>query len=1088
MSNRAGNRGDFSMNTRSIVALCLILQLSYSITLVAPASAHGDGSILFNGTTSKLENDAANILDGSNEITVCVWVKANTFTGSSQRLVFCLSEDAGQLHLNHQTSADTMGWSALLTGSATWTFPVKDGAWQAISVVYDRSLSTNDPIVRVNFADVTESNASPAGSPGAVPDGYCVGNDSTQSFGWDGQIAHLQVFNRILQPDEQDACLRKPGSVTNGLRLWLPMTHATDIDDRSVNRFHGTATALATGANGPAIFTHPIGAPSGVVFLTPGILPVTQFVIPREGDGANHPAGELRGAGIASAIQGTLYGPTDGTNPQEIVVTEDWTTQLMRQWDNGPATQGTPPNQITLAEAVLQPVVRDVSILGKVDLAGYADSLGGPSDIINSNTPGQWNPRFPHGHGIDFNGTTSKLQNTGADVLNNQKKVTVCVWINPDARRENNLGYVFVLDEDDGTSAFYISHGLSDDLLYINKSPGGAGTAGLWQIPIKDGVWNAVCVRLDFSGDNPPTARVNFRPVAVTQLTGPVGIQDQPPTGYCVGNRNPADRTWDGRIAHLQVFNDILTDAEADVALNDPGSFTTNQRLHLPMDGETDTEDLTSNNFDGTPTDLDTIENFHDRETGLALRASGPLVENVGFFHIAGTACMNIRDSNVLAGPIQPFDREMATLRDLSVYRSYSGFLIGTIDTEVGNLEGEFLRDWGIKVPDGVGGVKFEGAVHMSGVKHEEVAPAAYGTAVWFEDNAGTCWGSGPWYCETSDVAMRIGSSGNKITNFFSKDCVFRNLWFENTSQRNSVTNFEIDVLDGVTEVRGCEAILIAGQSNMLSKGTIGGDHAVPAGEIAIRITNGTRQTIRDVDIVGTFGSSAPLISVESQLNNSVIVAKCVGAGTFLDLHPIMATGTARGGTTSTIQFAASQSFPDDSLNGMTVYIIGGTGSTPVQARTITDFVRSSGTATVSPAWTTAPSTDSVYEVRLNGIGPGNYIRVTTTTGNVTKRVNLPPSWDEANWIGVDGLKLRGSITNVSSANPAVITSPNHGLADGDKVAIQDVVGETGVNSGAGTTHTVDVTNADTFTVPVDTTGGSSYTVGTGWWGDWEAK
>ena len=652
---------------------------------------------------------------------------------------------------------------------------------------------------------------------------------------------------------------------------------------------------------------------------------------------------------------------------------------------------------------------------------------------------------------------------------------------------EATIGHVFLLDEVGGTASFSILHG-ADDTLFISKGAGAMGTGGAWTIPITDGKWNAVCVRLDFSGNNAPTARVNFKNVTVSQSVAPSGIDDQPPTGYCVGNRHAQDVTWDGRIAHVQVFNDILTDGEADAALNDPGSFTTNRRLHLPMDGETDTEDLTVNNFDGTPTDLDPALNFHDREIGLYLRASGPLVDNVGFFHIAGTACMNLRDSNNLAGPVQPFDREMATLGDLSVYRSYSGFLIGTIDTEVGNLEGEYLRDWGVKVPPGVGGVKFEGAVHMSGVKNEKAAPAAYGTAAWFENGAGTCWGGGPWYCETSDVGMRIGSSGNKFTNFFSKDCVYRNLWFEHTSQRNSVMNFEIDVLDGVTENNGCEAVLIAGQSNMLANGTFGGEHPVPAGEIAIRITNGTRQTVRDVDIVGTASSSAPLISVESQLNNSVIVAKCVNAGTFIEVHPVLATGTARGGAAGSIQFAASQSFPDGtSLDGMTVYITGGTGSTPVQSRTITGYTRATGTATVSPNWTTNPSTDSVYEVRINGLGAGNQIWL-TTAGTVIKKVNLPPSWDETNNIAVDGMKLRGTITNVSAANPAVITSPSHGLADGDKVAIQGVVGETGVNSAIGTTHTVDVTGDDTFTVAVDTTGGSSYTLGTGWWGNWEAK
>jgi hypothetical protein len=294
------------------------------VVLTVSAGAHGDGSILFNGTTSKLENGAANVLDGSNEITVCVWVKAKTFTGSNPRLVFCLPADAGQLHLNHHTSANTMGWSAFLGGSATWTFPIKDGAWQAISVVYNRSHMDNNPTVRVNFAEVTEPDVSPTGSPGAVLNGYCVGKASNQNNGWDGWIAHLQVFNRPLSATEQDACLREPGSVTNGLRLWLPMTHGTDIDDCSVNRFHGTATELATGANGPAIFTHPHGAPAGIVLLTPGTLPVTQFEIARFADGTDHPAGKLRGIGPASVLRASSSTGSLPAGSNAVVITEDY--------------------------------------------------------------------------------------------------------------------------------------------------------------------------------------------------------------------------------------------------------------------------------------------------------------------------------------------------------------------------------------------------------------------------------------------------------------------------------------------------------------------------------------------------------------------------------------------------------------------------------------------------------------------------------------------------------------------------------------------------------------------------------------------
>lgn len=74
-----------------------------------------------------------------------------------------------------------------------------------------------------------------------------------------------------------------------------------------------------------------------------------------------------------------------------------------------------------------------------------------------------------------------------------------------------------------------------------------------------------------------------------------------------------------------------------------------------------------------------------------------------------------------------------------------------------------------------------------------------------------------------------------------------------------------------------------------------------------------------------------------------------------------LASGTAQGGTTSTIQLAAGESFADDELNGNIVKVTSGTGAG--QARLITDYTGSTDTATVTPSWTTTPSTDSVYEV-----------------------------------------------------------------------------------------------------------------------------
>ena len=74
-------------------------------------------------------------------------------------------------------------------------------------------------------------------------------------------------------------------------------------------------------------------------------------------------------------------------------------------------------------------------------------------------------------------------------------------------------------------------------------------------------------------------------------------------------------------------------------------------------------------------------------------------------------------------------------------------------------------------------------------------------------------------------------------------------------------------------------------------------------------------------------------------------------------------TGTAQGGGTGNnqIQLATSASSTDDIYNGKTVIILSGTGSG--QERTISDYVGSTRTATVSSNWTTNPNNTSVYEI-----------------------------------------------------------------------------------------------------------------------------
>ena len=67
-------------------------------------------------------------------------------------------------------------------------------------------------------------------------------------------------------------------------------------------------------------------------------------------------------------------------------------------------------------------------------------------------------------------------------------------------------------------------------------------------------------------------------------------------------------------------------------------------------------------------------------------------------------------------------------------------------------------------------------------------------------------------------------------------------------------------------------------------------------------------------------------------------------------------------------------------------------------------------------------------------------------------------------------------ITNITNANPGVVTAASHGLSDGDEHSIQDVTGMTGINNKIYTAGNV---TANTYElVGVDTTAFTSYTSG----------
>jgi hypothetical protein len=131
---------------------------------------------------------------------------------------------------------------------------------------------------------------------------------------------------------------------------------------------------------------------------------------------------------------------------------------------------------------------------------------------------------------------------------------------------------------------------------------------------------------------------------------------------------------------------------------------------------------------------------------------------------------------------------------------------------------------------------------------------------------------------------------------------------------------------------------------------------------------------------------------------------------------------------------------------------------------------------------------DLVESTSISRLGVANDIIIQASwLGPTSELIDLPPTWDKSNTIVANGMRIKGSVTNIVNGDPTTtITAPAHGLTGTALVAIGGALGGTNVNSAVGTYHTATVVDANTFTIQLVGSGG--YTAGTGWWGEWITK
>jgi hypothetical protein len=210
-----------------------------------------------------------------NDFTACVWFKPVTGSGTSADRwgLFERNTGSGSYEFYARILADlgTNGRLQFNQGCNTQNGQVViefasdiSGEWHHLCGV----LSGGTPNIYLDGVDATEfSNQDCTGTAKSTSGSdICIGQmDSTAvcSSGTDdegGQLAYFELFSKALSGGEVASVMYCPGSVTDGLVGYWPLTDSGTQYDQSVNSNNGTNSGTAASTDGPPISTNCAGA------------------------------------------------------------------------------------------------------------------------------------------------------------------------------------------------------------------------------------------------------------------------------------------------------------------------------------------------------------------------------------------------------------------------------------------------------------------------------------------------------------------------------------------------------------------------------------------------------------------------------------------------------------------------------------------------------------------------------------------------------------------------------------------------------------------------------------------------------------
>ena len=231
--------------------------------------------MLFNGTTSRVQNNTADFNAGNAKYSVMVFFKATTLGETSNGRLLCADEASPNFQCRLVAGNNIRLRRDFATDFGSWDIGMELNKWICFAATHNASSVSNNPNMysRVWGTDSalvlrseTETNT-PAGGLSGIAAGYCIGNKNDQAETFNGDICFVQFWTRILTYQELQQAMLRPGSVREGLTLnmWL----LDDFADRSGMSSHGTTiSAMAKSSMPPGITPYqPRALDEGLKFI-----------------------------------------------------------------------------------------------------------------------------------------------------------------------------------------------------------------------------------------------------------------------------------------------------------------------------------------------------------------------------------------------------------------------------------------------------------------------------------------------------------------------------------------------------------------------------------------------------------------------------------------------------------------------------------------------------------------------------------------------------------------------------------------------------------------------------------------------------